>query len=152
MQTRPPGRSADRPVRRKQRRGMPSRPAGSPWMCGSGGGRPPPAAWRRALEAFERVLLRVEDPKHLVELGDAEDFLDFRLDVAQPQLAAGGLHLLIERHQLAEGGAGKVLDVREVEKELLFAEVVDELKELVANELNVLLVQDSLIDEFDDRN
>src|SRR5438270_5974749 len=52
------------------------------------------------------VLLNFEE---LVELGDLEHFHDFAGDLAHDQLAAGRLHLLIQRDQLAQRGAGEEL-------------------------------------------
>src|ERR1700733_10336222 len=76
-------------------------------------------------ENLEGGLLVLLDVKELVEPGDLEDFVDGRVDAAQHQLAAGGGHLLVERDELAEGGAREVLDVAEVEEQPTMALLVD---------------------------
>src|SRR5207244_7862672 len=88
--------------------------------------------------------------EQLVELGDLEDRVDLRVDLAQDQLAAGALELAVERDQLAQRGAGQELDVLEVEQDLPAAELVDELEQLLADDLNVLFVEDLLVHEVHD--
>src|SRR5262249_53939993 len=64
--------------------------------------------------------------------------------------APGGVHLLVERDELAQGGAGEVLDVAEVEQDLAPAELVHQAEELLADDLDVLLVEDLLVGEIHD--
>ena len=71
-------------------------------------------------------------------------------DVAQHQLALDGLELPVQGDQLAEGGAGHELDVLEVQQHLPAAEFVDQPEQVVADHLDVLLVQDLLVDEVDE--
>ena len=60
--------------------------------------------------------------------------------------------LLLEVDQLAQRGAGEVLDVAEVQQEALVAFVLDQAVELVAHFLDLLLGHDLGIDEADDRH
>ena len=61
-------------------------------------------------------------------------------------------NLLLEVDQLAQRGAGEVLDVAEVQQELLVAFVFHQAVKLVADLLDVLLGHDLGIDEADDRD
>ena len=58
--------------------------------------------------------------------------------------------LLVERDELAQGGAGQILDVAEVEQQFAPAQFVDEAEELFADDLDVLFIEDFLVDEIDD--
>ena len=58
----------------------------------------PTRAWRSAAGVSERLqggLLFLLNVEELVELGDLEDLVDLRVDVAQDQPAAGRLQLLV---------------------------------------------------------
>src|SRR5262249_28374528 len=116
--------------------------------------RPPGGMWAGAAgsERLECGLLVLVDLEQFVELGDLEDLVNLPGDLAHDQLAAGVLHLLVQRDELAEGGGGEELDVAEVQEDLLLALVVDEVEKLFADDLNVLLVEDLLVDEFDHGN
>src|SRR5262249_5683264 len=72
------------------------------------------------------------------------------VDVAQDEPAADRNEFLVEGDELAEGGAGEVLDVAEVQKQLATSVLVDQAEELLADDLNVLLIQDFSVDEVDD--
>src|SRR5262245_25608348 len=104
----------------------------------------------RASERLKGGLLFLHDLEEAVQLGDLEHLVDLRVDVAQDQLAAGRLQLLVEGDELAECGAGEVFDVGEVEQDLAPTLLVDEAEELLADDLDVLLVQDLAIDEVHD--
>src|SRR5207244_7820497 len=56
--------------------------------------------------------------------------------------------LLVDTAELAQSSAGKELHVVEIQQQLLGALVVDEIEKLFANDLNVLLVEDLLVDEI----
>jgi hypothetical protein len=89
------------------------------------------------------------DGEELVEFGDLEDFLDFLRDAAKDQLAANGLNLSVERNEFPQSGAGKKLDIAEVEQNLAASELIHESEEIVADHLDVLFIQDFFIDEID---
>src|SRR5207302_161538 len=65
-------------------------------------------------ERLQGGLFFLDDLEELVQLGDLEDFVDLRGDVAQDQPPAGRLQLLVECDELAEGGARQVLHVAEI--------------------------------------
>src|SRR5438105_1693237 len=92
------------------------------------------------------------DIEDLVQLGDLEDLVYLRIDVTQDQAAACRLQLLVERDQLAQGRAGQVLDVAEVQEDLLAARFIDQAKELFADQLDVLLIEDLAVGEIHDRD
>jgi hypothetical protein len=73
-------------------------------------------------------------------------------DVAHLQPALGGLHLAIERDQLAQRGTREKLDIGEVEQDALAVELLDEPEELRAELLDAGLVEDLLVDELHDRD
>src|SRR5262245_64500215 len=93
-------------------------------------------------ERLQRLLLFLHDLEELVELGDLEHLVDLRVDVTQDQFALGGLQLLVQGDELAERRAGEVFDVAEIQEDLAAAVLVDEAEELLADDLDVLLVQD----------
>src|SRR5262249_22512555 len=73
-----------------------------------------------------------------------------RGNVAQDQPAAGGVDLLVQRDELAQGGTRKIIDVAEVEQQLAAAQLVHKAEKLFADDLDVLLVENLLVDEVDD--
>src|SRR5690349_6345887 len=76
---------------------------------------------RGRLKSLKRLLLFAANYEQLVQLGNREHFEDLRVDVAQNQLAAGRLDLLVQRDKHAQYGARHVFDVAEVQKQLLVA-------------------------------
>ena len=66
-------------------------------------------------ELFEGGLLLGVDFEDLVEPGNPEDFKEVGVDAAELELALDVADLLLEIDQLAQRGAGEVLDVAEVE-------------------------------------
>ena len=56
---------------------------------------------------------------------------------------------LFERDQLGKGGAGKILDVAEVQQDLLPPRFIDQAEELFADGLDVRLVQNLAVGEID---
>src|SRR5207253_10267579 len=103
-----------------------------------------------SLKSLQCCLLLLLDVEELVELGNLEHLVDVRVDVAQDELAAGGLDLLVQSDELAEGGTGEIFDIAEIEQDLPAAELVHQAEEIFADFLNVLLVEDFLVDEVDD--
>src|SRR5205823_2319838 len=73
---------------------------------------------------------------------------DVRIDVAQDELAAGRLHFLVERDELAQRGAGEVLDVAKVQQDLAPAELIDEAEQVFTDLLDILLIQNFAINEL----
>ena len=71
------------------------------------------------LKTGQGVRFVVFDIEQFVELRDREDFVDFRPDVAELQFAAVRFDFLVQRDQLAQRGAGKKLDGREIEQQIL---------------------------------
>src|SRR5262249_42324165 len=104
------------------------------------------------LEGLKGRLLVGQDGEQLIELGDLEHLADLLGDVAQHQLAPDGLDLAVHGDELAQGGARQELDVAEVEEDLASAQLVDEPEQVVADHLDVLLVQDLLVHKVDDRD
>src|SRR5260370_6350754 len=103
-------------------------------------------------EGLQRRLLVGLNGDELVQSGDLEHLPDAVVDVTQHQLAADALDLLVQGDELAEGGARQVFDVAVDEQELLavaLAFLIDQAVELVADDLDVLLVQDLAINEID---
>jgi hypothetical protein len=100
-------------------------------------------------ERFESRPLVLEDIEDLVEASDLEDLEDLGLDSTKPELALHFVDLLVEIEELAESGARKILNGAEVEQDLLASIFVDQSKELVADHLNILLVEDSTIQKTD---
>src|SRR5262249_57860366 len=105
--------------------------------------RTPPVAVRPATrggpaaaasERLQRRLLFLLDVEQLVQLRDLEDLVDLRVNVAQDQPAAHRVDLLVERDELAQGGAGEVLDVAEVQQQLAPAQLVHEAEELFTDD------------------
>src|SRR5262249_9780917 len=92
-------------------------------------------------------LLNVEE---LVEPRDFEDLVDLRVDVAQDQPAAHRLKLLVQSDQLTESGTGEELHIAEVEQDLAPADLIDQAKQLLADHLNDLFVENAAIDEIHD--
>src|SRR5262249_20749964 len=125
------------------------RPAPSAGPCLALPKTTPPAAGPGRLERLQGRLLVLLDVEELVQLGDLEDLVDLGIDVGQDQPAAGRLEFLVQGDELAQGGAGEVLDVAEVEQELAAAFLVHQAEELIADDLDVLLVQDLAVDEVD---
>src|SRR5207244_182559 len=97
-------------------------------------------------ERLQPVLFALVNGEQLVQLGDLEHLVDLRVDLAQDQLAAGALELAVHGDELAEGGRGEEFDVLEVEQHLPPAEFVDQAEQLLADHLDVLLVEDLLVD------
>src|SRR5205085_11294952 len=95
----------------------------------------------QSAECLQGLLFLFLDVEELVQARDLEDLVDLRIDIAEDQAALGGLHLLVQRDQLAERGAGEVLDVGEVEQDLALALLLDQIEQLIADDLNVLLVE-----------
>jgi len=93
-------------------------------------------------------LFRFLDLEKLIQLRDLEYFVNLRVDVTQDQPAAAPLQLLVQRYQLAKGRAGEILDVAKVEQELTPPNLVDQAEQLLADDLNILFVQDLAIDEI----
>jgi hypothetical protein len=103
---------------------------------------------RTASKHLQGGLLVFLDVEQLVELGDLENFVNLRVDIAQDESAARGLQFLVQGDQLPQGRAGKVLDVAEVQEDFFSAMLVDQTEELFADKLDVLLVEDFLIGEI----
>src|SRR5579864_7397849 len=103
-----------------------------------------------SLKCLQGRLLLLLDVEELVELGNLEHLVDVRVDVAEDELAAGGLDFLVQSDELAESGTGEVVDIAEVEQDLAPAELVDQAEEVFADLLNVLLVEDLAVDEVHD--
>src|SRR5438034_2673912 len=106
----------------------------------------------QGLEGLQSGLLLLLDVEEPVEFRDFEHLVNLWVDVTQDQPASHSLEFLVQRDQFAQRRAGQVLDVAEVEQELAAAFLVDETEELFADDLNVLLVEDLLVDEVDDRD
>src|SRR5262245_1991209 len=85
----------------------------------------------RRLEAGEGIGLRVLNVEELVEPGDREDLINFRLEIAHLHLARVGLGLFVENDQLVEGRRGEEFDVVEVEQNVLALFLLDQRKELI---------------------
>src|ERR1051325_10815691 len=100
---------------------------------------------KNRLHLLQSRLLVLLDVEQLVELGDLEDLVNLRVDAAQDQPAAGGIHLLVQGDELAQRGARQVFDVAEVQQQFAAPQLVHQAKQLFADQLNVLLVQDLLI-------
>src|SRR5207253_2740582 len=100
-------------------------------------------------ERLDGFLLFAVDVEEFVELGDLENFVDLVADVAEDEAAPGLRQLLVQGDQLGQGGAGEVLDVGEIEQELAAAYLVHETEELLADDLDVLLVEDLPVREVD---
>src|SRR5262249_54569105 len=83
-------------------------------------------------ELVERRLLVGVNLEDLVQPGDAEDLQKVGVDAAELQLAFDRGHLLLEVDQLAERGAGEVLDVAEVQQQALVTFILNQAIELVA--------------------
>src|SRR3954454_18436624 len=77
-------------------------------------------------ELVECGLFLGVDFKDLVEPGDPEDLEEIGMDAAELELTLDHAHFLLEVDQLAQRGAGEVLDVAEIEEELLMAFVFDQ--------------------------
>ena len=82
------------------------------------------------------------DVEQFVELGDLEDFEDLVVDIAHHQLAAGRIDFLVEGDELAQGGAGEILDIAEIQQDFLAAQLIDQAEKVFADLLDVLLVED----------
>src|SRR5689334_23074290 len=85
------------------------------------------------LKSLQRGLLLLLNVEELIELGDLEHFVDVRVDVAQDELAARRLDLLVQGDELAERGAGKVFDVAEVQEDLRAVLGIDQVKKVLAD-------------------
>src|SRR5207248_11567312 len=90
--------------------------------------------------------------EELVELGDFEDLANLRIDGAQDQFAARPLDLLVQGDQLAQGGTRHVLDIAEIQEQLLASGIVHQAEELFADDLDVLLVENLLVREANNRH
>jgi hypothetical protein len=106
---------------------------------------------RKRSEGLQSCLLFLLDVKELVQFGDLEYLVNLGVNVAEDQPAADTLQFLVECDQFAEGSAGEVLNIAEVQEQLAAVLLFDETEELFADDLNVLLVQNLAIDEVDDR-
>src|SRR5262249_37304467 len=73
-------------------------------------------------------------------------------DLAQHQLALHGLEFPVQGDELAQRGTGHELDVPEVQEDLPAAEFVHQTEQVVPDHLDVLLVEDLLVHEVDDRD
>src|SRR5262249_29882325 len=60
--------------------------------------------------------------------------------------------LFIERDELAEGGAGEVLDVAEVQQQFQAAQLIDQAEKLFADHLDILLIENLFIGKVHDGN
>ncbi len=93
---------------------------------------------------LKSILFVTLDDEQFIEARDLEHLANVRVDVAQNQLAAGALNLLVERDQLAQRGAGHVLNIAKVQQDLLATKLVDQAEKLLADDLDVLLVKNLL--------
>src|SRR5262249_32836848 len=91
---------------------------------------------------LQTFLLIALDDKELVQFGNLEHLANLRVNVAKHELAARRLHLLVQGDELAQSSAGHVLHVAEIKEKLLAPRFVHQTEKLLADNLNVLLVQD----------
>ena len=89
------------------------------------------------------------DLEELVEPGDHEDLVDLRIDVGQAELAGAVAHAVVDGDQRAQRGRGEVVDVGEADEQLGGVGPVDQRGDLLADGLDVRLVEDVAIDELD---
>jgi hypothetical protein len=104
------------------------------------------------LKRLESRLLFFLDVEKLVQLRDLKHLVNLRIDVAQNQLALGSVDLFVERDEFAEGSAGQVFDIAEIQNQFAAPELIDEAKQLFADNLDVLFIQDLLIRKVYDRD
>jgi len=83
------------------------------------------------------------------EVGDGEGFEDLLIDRAEAELTLCRFHVVVNGDERAERCGGEVVDVFEVEDELRFGGVGDEVREFVADLLDVRFIEDGAIDELD---
>jgi hypothetical protein len=103
----------------------------------------------RRSELVESSLLVSVNLKDLVEPGNSEDFKQVGVNAAKLQLAFDRCNLLLEVDQLAERGAGKVLNIAEIQQEILVTFVLNQAVKLVADFLDVFLGHDLGFNETD---
>ena len=90
----------------------------------------------RRSERSQRVHLVLFDIKHSVQLGDRKHLVNLGPDVAELQLAAVRLDLLIQHDQPIQCCTRQELDVREIEQQLVPLFLLDQLEEVFAQLLN----------------
>src|SRR5262245_43405917 len=95
-------------------------------------------SWPRLTNLQSGLLLRL-NIEEFVELGNFENFVYLRIDIAEHEPAVYLLKFLIEGDQFGQGGAGKILHVAEIQQNFTPPRIFDQTEKLLANDLNVLL-------------
>src|SRR3954471_10920375 len=93
------------------------------------------------LKTCQRVGFVVLDIEQLIQLRDCEYLVDFWTDVAELQFSAMRFDALFQRDQLAQCGAREKLDGRKVEQQAFAVLVLDQLKQFLAQLLDIGFVQ-----------
>src|SRR5438105_2770976 len=109
---------------------------------------PSGAKTSHASEGLQCGLLVLLNVEQFVEMRDFENFIDLRIDGTKNQRAAGCFDFFVQCDELPEGGARKVLDIAEVEDYFTPAQLIHQAKELLADDLDILFIQDFFVGEI----
>src|SRR5262249_15798376 len=92
------------------------------------------------------------DVEELIQLRNFKNFVDLRVNIAQDQTTARGVHFFIQRNEFAKSRTRKIFHVAEVQEEFTAAQIVHQAEKLLANDLDVLVVEYFLVGEIDNRH
>jgi len=100
----------------------------------------------------QSIGLTVFDHKQLCKFRNCEDFVNLGPDVREDELGAVLLHALVKTDQLSQRGAGEKLNVGKIQDDFLAILALDQLVELLAEFLDLCLIDDLRIRERHDRD
>ena len=87
--------------------------------------------------------------KKLIQTGDDEDLVNLGVDRGQAELAGLVTDPVVDGDQGAQGGGGEVIHVGEADEQAGRRFLIDDPRDLVADELDVGFVEYVAVDELD---
>lgn len=103
-------------------------------------------------EAPHRLFRGIQDLEQFVEARDDEDLVDLGVDIGEAEFAVAASDLVVDGDQRPQGGRGEVVDVGETDQQFRLVLGLDDGGDLLADRLDVRLVEDIAIDELDLRD
>jgi hypothetical protein len=101
---------------------------------------------------LQRRLLIFQDVEQFIQLCDFKHFINVVGDVAHNQFTAARLNFLVQGYEFTQSGAGKILDIGEIQENFFSAQFIHEAEQIFADFLDVLFVQDFFVDEINNGN